>query len=563
MVYLGPTQPIMKQLLTLLFIGIASLYAQTVPSYVPTNGLVGWWPFNGNANDESGNGNNGSYVTGVNPTSDRNGASNSAMGFSGQGSITLSNLPTTGSQDFTIAGWLSTSNASTARKGIACWGQDIPWQGTYFFVNPNGKLAFDFAYNAGPTSTASVNDAQWHFVSVTNNNGFIQLYVDGVPNGQGMQMSPPNISGNTKSIGSNLSGGGTQNNFAGKLDDIAIWDRALTSSEIQNIYNQINTNTPLPTYVPANGLVGWWPFNGNANDESGNGNNGSVNGALITDDRNGNQNSAYNFNVNNWSFGSGGDNIYIPYNSSFNFTEFTISAWIKRTSSGSTISPQFLSIVRRYQYGYNNPNGETWVLEIAHGTSPTGSVLYGTVIEQSPSPANNFYAQSNLTVPLNQWCHIIMTYSQNTISLYINNQLVGTASDTSININTVGNSGISIGLSEQANGQWNPFDGSIDDIGIWNRALNAQEVTALFSSSQIGVEEAMKDELTMSPNPTNGFVSLNTSVIGTYELLTLDGRVLESGTAKKDYDLTTYPKGVYHLRLSTDEGTRVLKVVKN
>jgi hypothetical protein len=63
----------MKQLLTLLFIGIASLYAQTVPSYVPTNGLVGWWPFNGNANDESGNGNNGSYVTGVNPTSDRNG----------------------------------------------------------------------------------------------------------------------------------------------------------------------------------------------------------------------------------------------------------------------------------------------------------------------------------------------------------------------------------------------------------------------------------------------------------------------------------------------------------
>ena len=230
----------MKQLLTLLFIGIASLYAQTVPSYVPTNGLVGWWPFNGNANDESGNGNNGSYVTGVNPTSDRNGASNSAMGFSGQGSIALSNLPTTGSQDFTIAGWLSTSNASTARKGIACWGQDIPWQSTYFFVNTNGKLAFDFAYNAGPTSTASVNDAQWHFISVTNSNGFIQLYVDGVPNGQGMQISLPNITGNTKSIGSNLSGGGTQNNFAGKLDDIAIWDRALTSSEILNIYNQIN-----------------------------------------------------------------------------------------------------------------------------------------------------------------------------------------------------------------------------------------------------------------------------------------------------------------------------------
>jgi hypothetical protein len=37
----------------------------------------------------------------------------------------------------------------------------------------------------------------------------------------------------------------------------------------------------LPPYLPANGLVGWWPFNGNANDESGNGNNGTVNGATL------------------------------------------------------------------------------------------------------------------------------------------------------------------------------------------------------------------------------------------------------------------------------------------
>ena len=51
----------------------------------------------------------------------------------------------------------------------------------------------------------------------------------------------------------------------------------------------------VPSYVPANGLVGWWPFNGNANDESGNGNNGTVNGPTLTNDRFGNTNSAYNF----------------------------------------------------------------------------------------------------------------------------------------------------------------------------------------------------------------------------------------------------------------------------
>ena len=48
----------------------------------------------------------------------------------------------------------------------------------------------------------------------------------------------------------------------------------------------------VPSYVPTNGLVGYWPFNGNANDESGNGNNGTVNGATLTTDRFGNSNSA-------------------------------------------------------------------------------------------------------------------------------------------------------------------------------------------------------------------------------------------------------------------------------
>jgi hypothetical protein len=92
---------------------------------------------------------------------------------------------------------------------------------------------------------------------------------------------------------------------------------------------------------------------------------------------------------------------------------------------------------------------------------------------------------------------------------------------------------------------------------------DTSDVAVLTVANGIGLGESTLDKLTISPNPTNGVVSLNTSVVGNYELLTLDRRVLESGTAKKDYDLTRYPKGVYHLRLTTDEGTRVLKVVKN
>ena len=51
----------------------------------------------------------------------------------------------------------------------------------------------------------------------------------------------------------------------------------------------------VPSYVPTNGLVGYWPFNGNANDESGNGNNGIVNGATLSSDRYGNAGKSYSF----------------------------------------------------------------------------------------------------------------------------------------------------------------------------------------------------------------------------------------------------------------------------
>jgi hypothetical protein len=258
-----------------------------------------------------------------------------------------------------------------------------------------------------------------------------------------------------------------------------------------------------PSYVPTNGLVGWWPFNGDANDESGNNNNGTVNGATLTTDRFGNSNSSYNFNVNNWTWGANGDFIYIPYNPSFNFTEFTVSAWVNRASDGATISPQGLSVIRRFEYGYSNPNGESWTLDIAHGTSAEGAIVYGAVIEQSTSPAPNSYCSTTQTIPVNQWSHLMMTYSQSTLKIYIDGILVCTTNDPSIVINTIGNSGISIGLSLQANGHWGPFDGKIDDIGIWNRALSETEIATLYNGCF--------NSLTSQPNNQSITLSASTS----------------------------------------------------
>ena len=71
------------------------------------------------------------------------------------------------------------------------------------------------------------------------------------------------------------------------------------------------TMAQLPSYVPTDSLKGWWGFNGNANDASGNGNNGTVNGAILTTDRFANTNSSYIFN-NNYiitSFAGFGQNV--------------------------------------------------------------------------------------------------------------------------------------------------------------------------------------------------------------------------------------------------------------
>ena len=88
------------------------------------------------------------------------------------------------------------------------------------------------------------------------------------------------------------------------------------------------TKAQMPSYVPTDSLIGWWGFNGNANDESGNNNNGTVNGATLTIDRFGNAGKAYSFDGVN-------DKIDLPLNlngSLLNLTKFTFSGFINKNS---------------------------------------------------------------------------------------------------------------------------------------------------------------------------------------------------------------------------------------
>ncbi len=200
------------------------------------------------------------------------------------------------------------------------------------------------------------------------------------------------------------------------------------------------TFAQVPNYVPANGLVGWWPFNGNANDESGNGNNGTVNGATLTSDRNGVANQAYDFQNNT---------IVIPHNAELGFepsNSFSIGLWVYKNGNQGLM----------HLIGKRSPNSPYFNWQIAYNTniyfqSGTGPGLTPQVISSS-------------ILTNESWTYIVGVYNNTNWKLYVNGNLENISNDNAYMDNL---SNLTIGTS----GNYAPFFGIIDDIGIWNRAL--------------------------------------------------------------------------------------------
>ena len=215
----------------------------------------------------------------------------------------------------------------------------------------------------------------------------------------------------------------------------------------------------VPNYVPTNGLVGWWPFNGNADDESGNGNNGTVNGATLASDRNGNVNSAYSFD--------GVDN-YITTNSLLNASQdFSFSCWVNsNNNSGQTILNTIPHTI--IAYGINS-----WWAGAGNIT-----FLYGT--GNSFGWLNNNYYFSNPNLYLGVWVNHLIVKNGLNWKFYQNGVLIHNYNAPSIPASTI---------SQLVFGHCDPsvcsetFNGQLDDIGIWNRALTDCEIQNLYTST--------------------------------------------------------------------------------
>lgn len=551
-----------------------------VPNYVPTDGLVGYWPFNGNANDTSGNNNNGT-VNGATLTTDRNGNANSAYSFDGINDFISTN---TQSLQFpngiTISCWAKLNASTSTHQFFVSKGYDsndgaifLGYRNFYSTENEYFAKSGIFSSNSEVYSGTPLNfPSNWDHVVFTYDNQTLSIFVNGTLKSSKKYVSKLATLNKPFLFGSETNPSFTSQMYYtnGKIDDIAIYNRALTQQEITSLYTEVPYYSDTCNAVSGSltqGLVGYWPFCGNANDDSGHGNNGTVNGATLTTDRFGNANSAFSFN---------GTSNYINLNTSLPNT-FSISLWINVN--------QFKS------FAYADTFIGSKIIGTIENTNPYTGFECGLDGVQAnygkhgcsfwvQNNTNPNVASSNL-VKLNNWKHLICTYNGTTLKYYDNGQLVGS-------VNGVYNNNqkkLTLGARLVYNGgPYFFFDGKIDDIGIWNRALTETEITNLYNANQCFTNITVTDTLiinvgqlsytnpvtyanaiTIAPNPASTQVNINFSNItdlngGTIKIINSLGqqvattRITATGTNTTMTLNTWGGHGMYFVQIVNPQG---------
>lgn len=229
------------------------------------------------------------------------------------------------------------------------------------------------------------------------------------------------------------------------------------------------------TYADINdGLIAYYPFNGNANDESGNGNHGNTDGVTLTSDRYGNADRAYEFDGID-------DFIEIPHNKMLNPVNFTLVAWIY-------FSPEYY----HDQYRIISKQQNNWH---SYGLEIFAPGYFGASGYQLTMHTSTGAAWYNLTLSqelsINQWHCIIGTYDGSEMRLFFNGVLVG--SKLQDNGQTDENtSPLIFGKATGAGGPYY-FKGIIDDVRIYDRILSVTEIKEIFGDMTCALFDSNKD----------------------------------------------------------------------
>jgi len=506
----------MKKFIYLLIISFTSQFynINSVLAQVNlTKGLVAWYAMNGNAKSSVGTGED-CAVNGATLTSDRFGNANSAYHFDGSSDL-LANFNSTGFSGMSFSCWLRTSFTS---------GYEVYLQSPSSFVGYINRFTSGHvmaAFDANTSNNASTDESydnvatgNWMFISASNDGSTTRVYVNGALEATySEQLATYN---GQLEIGGGV--GNTTDQFVGDMDEVRIYNRQLSDSEMVALFQAGCPNDP------SNGLVAYYPMTGNGNNALGTGMNMTNNGATLTTDRFGNANSAYYFD--------GSSNLTTNFNTS-GFEGISFSAWIKTSmTSGNEILLQ-------------SPNA--FVVYINRFT--TGHIMAAF---DANSGNNASTDESTSDIATGNWEFVSGTNDGTNTRIYVNGNLEATYAEVLATYNSQVEIGGGVGSNV------NQFVGSVDEVRIYERMLCDNEMLTLYNNSKSGIEpvSGKTENFEIYPNPSNGILNVESSFQGTATAIIFDvsGKQLYSGILPdklNKINLATQSKGLYFIKIQT------------
>ena len=311
----------------------------------------------------------------------------------------------------------------------------------------------------------------------------------------------------------------------------------------------ISINRVVIAQVPTAGLVAYYPFSGNANDSSGNGYNGTVIGATLIPDRFGNPNSAYSFN---------GVSDYIDlcnYVSNLNFHQpASISFWVWVNGEYDQCSTI---------YSIDDGNLSDYGSNIFIGNNCTSTLNNELITVFQGSTLSNHYTAGYTTTNRgllynSNWHNIVIVYNDTLTTAYLDNNLYSLTCNWGTNNGQYGNLTIAIKAylgARYINGIGGFLNGWLDDVRIYNVALNASQVDSLYNEIVTNVGNVTNNIYTINiyPNPTKEWLKITNTEKGDIHIYNVLGEEVLS---------TKCNEGNVSINVSNlSEGNYIVKIV--
>ncbi len=433
-------------------------------------GLIGYWNFQegagSNVYDKSGYDNDGVWTGTAEYWAD--GKIGGGGNFDGGTTYVDCSDPAEfefGSNDFTISAWAYRNTGWETWDGIVAgkWNTgSSPGTNEFNFIHGGSSDTYPrLAIESGTetyvaTSSETTYDDTWYHIVGMRTGDYLKIFVNGVEKGDVYigNVSVNNISGRTLQFGK-IDGGSYGLN--GYMDEVRIYNRALSDDEIQRLYKLSQPKILAPTNT---GLVGYWSFEEgmgtNVGDHSGNGNNGTWNGA-------GSHWTTGRFG-NGGDFNGSGDNDYVNLSSDINLSgDFTYSWWMKANSLAQS-SPIF-----------EKDANDLWI------EFRGGNYLQ---IKESGESSEAWYP--GWTAQTEKWEHVVITRESNVDTAYLNGVAGG--------VTHAGTAAMGIDRIGMRNTEY--FNGEIDEVRIYDRDLSANEIEALYKSGRAKINASQNNQLT-------------------------------------------------------------------